>query len=61
LKEQAIFLEAMFGKDDPDLDALKRATDYLDAMIQKGELGQKNGKGFYQYPDPAYAREGFIP
>ncbi|MBW2365111.1 MAG: hypothetical protein JRF25_08615 [Deltaproteobacteria bacterium] len=51
----------MFGKDDPDLDALKRATDYLDAMIQKGELGQKNGKGFYQYPDPAYAREGFIP
>jgi 3-hydroxybutyryl-CoA dehydrogenase len=61
LKDQASFLEAMFGKDDPDLDELKRATDYLDVMIQKGEIGKKSGKGFYSYPDPAYAKKGFIP
>jgi 3-hydroxybutyryl-CoA dehydrogenase len=61
LKDQAAFLEAMFGKDDPDLDELKRATDYLDDMIKKGETGKKSGKGFYSYPNPAYAKEGFIP
>jgi len=61
LKDQAAFLEAMFGKDDPELDELKRATDYLDDMIQRGETGKKSGKGFYSYPNPAYARDGFIP
>ena len=35
-------------------DRLKR--EYVD----KGRLGVKSGKGFYTYPDPAYARPGFL-
>jgi 3-hydroxybutyryl-CoA dehydrogenase len=35
-------------------DRLKR--DYID----KGWLGVKSGRGFYAYPDPAYARPGFL-
>jgi 3-hydroxybutyryl-CoA dehydrogenase len=35
-------------------DRFKR--DYLD----KGWLGVKSGRGFYTYPDPAYARPGFL-
>lgn len=29
-------------------------------MIKKGELGLKSGKGFYTYPDPEFARDGFL-
>jgi len=61
LKEQAAFLEAVFGKEDPDIDELRRTTDFLDAMTRKGNTGKAAGRGFYQYPDPAYAKEGFIP
>jgi 3-hydroxybutyryl-CoA dehydrogenase len=35
-------------------DRLKR--EYID----KGWLGVKTGRGFYTYPDPAYARPGFL-
>jgi 3-hydroxybutyryl-CoA dehydrogenase len=35
-------------------DQLKR--EYID----KGWLGVKSGRGFYTYPDPAYARPGFL-
>ena len=28
--------------------------------VEKGWLGVKSGKGFYTYPDPAYARSGFL-
>jgi 3-hydroxybutyryl-CoA dehydrogenase len=29
-------------------------------FIQKGHLGAPSGKGFYSYPDPAYASPGFL-
>jgi len=32
----------------------------LDDMIAAGTLGVKSGRGFYQYPDPTYARPGFL-
>lgn len=32
----------------------------LDDLIAAGNLGVKTGRGFYQYPDPAYARSGFL-
>jgi len=60
LKDQAVFLTAVFGEDDPDLDELKRATDYLDALIDKGILGKKSGRGFYEYPDPVYTKPDFL-
>ena len=37
------------------------SADYLDEhFIQKGHLGVASGEGFYSYPNPAYARPGFI-
>jgi 3-hydroxybutyryl-CoA dehydrogenase len=32
----------------------------LSDMIEKGWLGEKSGKGFYDYPDPAYQRPDFL-
>jgi 3-hydroxybutyryl-CoA dehydrogenase len=32
----------------------------LSDMIEKGWLGEKSGKGFYNYPDPAYQRPDFL-
>lgn len=37
-----------------------RIIDLLQAFLQRGELGHKTGCGFYTYPDPLYAREGFL-
>ena len=39
---------------------LRRNASFLKAYIDRGELGTKSGKGFYSYPDPAFARPGFI-
>ena len=32
----------------------------LDPYVERGDLGVKAGRGFYTYPDPAYARPGFL-
>ena len=32
----------------------------LDEMIAAGRLGEKSGRGFYEYPDPAYAQPGWL-
>ena len=32
----------------------------LEEMISAGRLGQKSGAGFYEYPDPAYERPGWL-
>ncbi|MEO8835320.1 MAG: 3-hydroxyacyl-CoA dehydrogenase NAD-binding domain-containing protein [Caldimonas sp.] len=32
----------------------------LAAMVERGELGVKSGKGFYTYPDPECARDDFL-
>ncbi len=32
----------------------------LKAMIDRGKLGVKSGKGFYTYPDPQFRRPGFL-
>jgi 3-hydroxybutyryl-CoA dehydrogenase len=33
---------------------------FLKAYVDKGWLGMKTGRGFYAYPDPAYARPDFL-
>jgi len=42
---------------DPELQA---NADFLKGYVDRGRLGVKNGRGFYTYPDPAYARPGFL-
>jgi 3-hydroxybutyryl-CoA dehydrogenase len=37
-----------------------RPPAFLDAMIARGELGEKTGTGFYRYPDPEYAQPGWL-
>ncbi len=32
----------------------------LDEMIEKGWLGEKSGRGFYDYPDPIYKKTDFL-
>ena len=32
----------------------------LTEKVGRGELGVKTGKGFYTYPDPEFAKEGFL-
>ena len=41
----------------PDPSDTTNAT--LRGMVEAGELGQKSGKGFYSYPDPAYMAPGW--
>jgi 3-hydroxyacyl-CoA dehydrogenase len=50
--EGVYFLESNDPRDEPPV-ALKE-------KIARGELGVKAGKGFYIYPDPECAREGFL-
>ncbi len=38
----------------------KRAVDFLDTYIKRGELGMKTGKGFYSYPNPSWQRPDFL-
>ena len=35
-------------------------AEFLKAYVDRGDLGVKSGRGFYAYPDPAYAQPGFI-
>ncbi|MGE4274434.1 MAG: 3-hydroxyacyl-CoA dehydrogenase family protein [Desulfitobacterium sp.] len=32
----------------------------LQEMVKNGYLGEKSGRGFYRYPNPAYLREGWL-
>jgi 3-hydroxybutyryl-CoA dehydrogenase len=44
----------------PSNPTLKRNADFLKPYVERGDLGQKSGRGFYDYPNPAYAREDFL-
>ena len=39
---------------------LKQAADYLRNYIERGDLGMKTGKGFYNYPNPSYQQPEFV-
>jgi 3-hydroxybutyryl-CoA dehydrogenase len=39
---------------------IKVNADFLKAYVEKGELGAVTKKGFYTYPNPAYARPDFL-
>ena len=37
-----------------------RVLTLLKPMVERNELGMATGRGFYQYPEPAYAQPGFL-
>jgi len=39
---------------------LRANADYLKVFLEKGDLGVKTGKGFYEYPDPAFLKPDFM-
>jgi 3-hydroxybutyryl-CoA dehydrogenase len=39
---------------------LQPILDLVQGMIGAGRLGVKTGRGFYDYPNPAYSRPGFL-
>lgn len=39
---------------------LRANASFLKQYVDRGDLGVKAGRGFYTYPDPAYAQPGFI-
>jgi len=41
-------------------DRKDRPPQALKAMVKRGNLGVKTGKGFYTYPNPEYRRPGFL-
>jgi 3-hydroxybutyryl-CoA dehydrogenase len=42
------------------LPRVRRLRNLLKAKVDAGELGIKSGKGFYEYPEPAYQRPDFV-
>ena len=38
----------------------QRFAAFLKSYLDQGKLGVKSGEGFYTYPKPAYAQDGFI-
>ncbi|MBV9415471.1 MAG: hypothetical protein JO363_10885 [Solirubrobacterales bacterium] len=39
---------------------LRANAGFLNAYVDRGDVGVKSGRGFYTYPDPTYAQPGFI-
>lgn len=37
-----------------------RVSTTLRALIERGDLGEKTGRGFYDHPNPAYRQRGFL-
>jgi len=49
-----------FLEQTPDDQTLRDVVQFLQAQVDTGNLGMKTGKGFYSYPNPEYARPGFV-
>ena len=49
----------LIGETTPNTQALEYARYIEEHFIQKGHLGVASGRGFYSYPNPAFAETGF--
>jgi 3-hydroxybutyryl-CoA dehydrogenase len=43
-----------------DDEELRGNAEFLKGYLDQGRLGVKSGRGFYEYPEPAYQNPGFI-
>jgi len=56
-----IFDSAAENASDPvKAEASRKIVRFVQPFMERGELGVKAGKGFYTYPDPAFARQDFM-
>lgn len=60
LHKSAEHIEALMGHPGTAAQQAKTAADFLDTLIQRGQLGVKTGRGFYSYPDPDFRKPGFL-
>lgn len=51
-------IELRYAAESGDTEDLPRSI--LTDRVERGDLGVKSGQGFYQYPDPAWARPDFL-
>lgn len=49
-----------WGTINNDSEMLANAAYLKSEMLDKGRLGMESGEGFYNYPDPKFARPGFL-
>ena len=55
----AWMVTAYWAKQTGDAQSQKNA-DFLKQFVDRGELGQKTGKGFYEYPGTSFTKPGFV-
>ncbi|MBW2065124.1 MAG: 3-hydroxyacyl-CoA dehydrogenase [Deltaproteobacteria bacterium] len=48
-----------WAKESKDKQEEKNAR-FLKQFVERGHVGQKSGRGFYSYPDPAYTKPDFV-
>ena len=53
-------LDNPYGTDRYPADNIRKLRDFLGGYIGRGDLGIKTGRGFYDYPDPAYEKPEFL-
>ena len=52
---------AMSNLSDPfKAEGSRKTIQLIRPMVERGDLGMKTGRGFYRYPDPAFAQPGFF-
>lgn len=51
---------AYWAAADEDEELQKHADFIKSRFVDRGDLGVKTGRGFYTYPGPAFAKEGFL-
>lgn len=60
LEERAQTIESLTGNTGFAAEAAEMTSGFLGPYVEREELGEKNGKGFYTYPDPIYQRPEFL-